>query len=40
MCDIINKEERRVIMKFQNLSLHLKQIAATLAVGFVLVGVQ
>lgn len=25
-------------MKFQNLSLHLKQIAATLAVGFVLVG--
>ena len=27
-----------VIMKFQNLSLHLKQIAATLAVGFVLVG--
>lgn len=25
-------------MKFQNLALHLKQIAATLAVGFVLVG--
>ena len=32
------QEERRVITKFQNLSLHLKQIAATLAVGFVLVG--